>query len=72
VRSRAAVAGVAVGFVAVLAVWLPAQLGRTLLAWPWYAPLGTCVTVAVGLAADRGIPKHEIRNSKQSPIPNPK
>jgi SSS family transporter len=46
--SAAALAGLVVGFGSVLAVWL-----STRLAWPWYAPLGTLVTVAVALLLDR-------------------
>jgi SSS family transporter len=48
VGSRAALAGVVVGFATVLAVWL-----ATPLAWPWYAPVGTLVTVVVALLLDR-------------------
>ncbi len=48
VRSAAALAGLVVGFGTVLALWL-----RTPLAWPWYAPLGTLITVAVALFVDR-------------------
>jgi SSS family transporter len=48
VDSRAALAGVVVGFLTVLDVWL-----RGGLAWPWYAVVGTLVTVAVALVVDR-------------------
>jgi SSS family transporter len=47
----AALTGLVVGLLAVLAVWLPRQFDRPGLAWPWYAPIGTGVTVAVALAA---------------------
>ncbi len=47
VGSGAALLGLVAGFAAVLAVWLPTVRGETLLAWPWYAPVGTAVTVAV-------------------------
>jgi SSS family transporter len=47
VGSRAALAGLVVGFAAVSAVWL-----GTALAWPWYAPVGTLVTVGVALLLD--------------------
>jgi SSS family transporter len=53
VRSAAALAGLALGFLAVLAVWLPSNWGQPLLAWPWYAPVGTIVTVTVALACDK-------------------
>jgi SSS family transporter len=48
VASRAALAGLVVGFLAVLSVWR-----QTLVAWPWYAPIGTLVTVGVALLLDR-------------------
>jgi SSS family transporter len=47
VGSRAALVGLAVGFLTVLTVW-----SLTKLAWPWYAPIGTAVTVLAALAAD--------------------
>ncbi|MCI0378859.1 MAG: sodium:solute symporter [Gemmataceae bacterium] len=53
VRSEAALAGVACGFSAVLALWLPSTRGTTLLAWPWFAPVGAVTTVAVALLADK-------------------
>ena len=56
VRSGAALVGMVCGFAAVLAVWLPSLppfLNRTLLAWPWFAPLGAGTTVVVALVADR-------------------
>jgi SSS family transporter len=49
VSSRAALVGLVVGFGAVTAAWLPSTWGKTLLAWPWYAPLGTATTVAAAL-----------------------
>jgi solute:Na+ symporter, SSS family len=52
VSSGAALAGLAAGLAAVLAVWLPSAWGRTVVAWPWYAPIGTGVTIAVALAAN--------------------
>ena len=48
VGSGAALAGLVVGFLTVLTVWL-----TTPLAWPWYAPVGTLVTVGVALLLDR-------------------
>lgn len=63
VRSAAALTGLVAGFLAVVAVWLPSlpflRARFTFLeeipalAWPWYAPVGTLVTVTVGLLADR-------------------
>lgn len=51
VSSRAALVGLAAGFVAVSAAWWSAAL-----AWPWYAPVGTVTTVAVALAVSRAFP----------------
>ena len=48
VDSRAALAGLVVGFLTVLTVWLLSYL-----AWPWYAPLGTLVTVGTALLVDK-------------------
>jgi SSS family transporter len=48
VTSRAALAGLVAGFVTVLCVWL-----WTPLAWPWYACVGTLITVGVALLLDR-------------------
>jgi solute:Na+ symporter, SSS family len=53
VGSGAALAGLVVGFLAVLAV----RVG-TPVAWPWYAPIGTLTTVAVALVLDRAILSH--------------
>lgn len=52
VRPAAALTGMLAGFLAVLAVWLTDIRGTPLMAWPWYAPIGTSVTVALGLLAD--------------------
>jgi SSS family transporter len=54
VRPAAALAGLVAGFVAVCFVWRPI-LGLEagpLLAWPWYAPVGSLTTVLVALAVD--------------------
>jgi Na+/proline symporter len=53
VRSNCALAGLLLGFGTVLAV----KLG-TPVAWPWYAPIGTLVTVAGALALDRSVSTH--------------
>jgi SSS family solute:Na+ symporter len=50
VRSWAALTGMVCGFVTVLVVWLPTVYGKpALVAWPWYAPIGTGTTVLVAL-----------------------
>ena len=54
VRSHAAVVGLGAGFLAVLSLWLPSTWGPTVLAWPWYAPLGAFVAFTWGyFLADR-------------------
>ncbi len=58
VESWAALTGLVVGFAALLAVWLPPRFGYVGLAWPWYAPIGTCVTVAVALAVQAVSNRH--------------
>jgi SSS family transporter len=58
VPSRAALTGLVAGFLAVSLVWLPSLWGVTVLAWPWFAPIGTSVTVAIALAvgiAEKGL-----------------
>ena len=62
-RSEAALVGLILGFVTVLGV----KLG-TSIAWPWYAPIGTLVTVAAALALDRSVLSHG-SPSDRSPEP---
>lgn len=52
VSSVAALFGLGVGFAAVAAVWLPTTAGETLVAWPWYAPIGALTTFVVGFVVD--------------------
>jgi SSS family transporter len=55
VGSRAALGGLVAGFVTVLLVWLtslPIWPWNFPVAWPWYAPIGTLVTVEVALHLD--------------------
>jgi SSS family transporter len=49
VASWAALAGLVAGFAVVFVIWLPPLWPGGALAWPWYAPVGTIVTVAVAL-----------------------
>jgi SSS family transporter len=56
VRSGAALAGLLVGFVVVASLWVPELSGRVVLAWPWYAPIGTAVTVGVSLLVNKVLP----------------
>jgi SSS family transporter len=53
VRSRSALLGLVSGVLFVVPLWLLNALGRPLLAWTWYAPVGTLVTFLVGLFLDR-------------------
>lgn len=49
----AAIAGLLTGFAAVTAAWLPSTWNEPVLAWPWFAPLGCSVTVAVAVLLGR-------------------
>jgi solute:Na+ symporter, SSS family len=57
VQSWAALVGLLCGFLAVLSVWLPSVFGQPLLAWPWFAPVGTGTTVLVALLANQIVPR---------------
>jgi SSS family solute:Na+ symporter len=61
VASDAALAGLLMGAMVVLCAWLPSTWGSPVVAWPWYAPIGTGVTVAVALTA------HRLRRHNGSP-----
>ena len=50
ISSNAALFGLLVGFLTVMTVYLPGTLGNPLVAWPWYAPIGTLSTVGTTLA----------------------
>jgi solute:Na+ symporter, SSS family len=59
VRSSSALFGLVVGFVAVLCAWqLPPLWNQPALAWPWFAPIGSIVTVLVALIVDRLRPSY--------------
>jgi Na+/proline symporter len=49
VSSVAALIGMVLGFIAVLTVYIPATLGNAVVAWPFYAPIGTITTVLTAL-----------------------
>lgn len=58
VSSRSALIGAVVGFVAVCLVWLPifpnaSGVRQALLAWPWYAPVGSLTTVVTAWLLDK-------------------
>jgi len=58
VQSWAALTGLVAGFLTVLAVWLLPRFGYVGLAWPWYAPIGTSVTVLVALVVQAVSDRH--------------
>lgn len=60
VRSWAALAGLVVGFLAVLGVWLPSVFGSPLLAWPWFAPVGAGTTVVTALLLNASVRRPKI------------
>lgn len=53
VNSRAALFGMSVGFVMTGTLWIAWLSGRGIVAWPWFAPIGTLTTAAVALVIDR-------------------
>lgn len=53
ISSTAALFGMLIGFCAVMGVYIPGTLGRPIVAWPWFAPIGTISTVIVTLLANR-------------------
>ena len=57
ISSNAALFGLLVGFLTVMTVYLPGTLGNPLVAWPWYAPIGTLSTVGTTLALNYLFPK---------------
>lgn len=52
VAAKAALVGLVCGALAVLGVWLPTLLGSPVLAWPWFAPVGTGTTVITALTVN--------------------
>jgi Na+/proline symporter len=49
-RQAHAIAGIASGVATVTVIWL---LARAEVAWPWFVPIGTAVTFAVGWTLSR-------------------
>lgn len=66
VSSRSAIVGMIFGFVvagALFAFWMSDPKGEGILAWPWFAPIGTLTTIGVAIVADfigigHGSPDH--------------
>jgi SSS family transporter len=56
IPSVAAIVGLVCGFVAVMGVWLPAQFGTAILAWPWFALVGSVTTVGVAILLSLFLP----------------
>jgi hypothetical protein len=48
----AALVGLLIGMAVVLAVWVPTNWKYTIVAWPWYAPIGAVTTAGVALLTD--------------------
>jgi SSS family transporter len=53
VSSQSALVGMLVGFIVTGTFWIAWINGRTILAWPWFAPIGTLTTAGVALILDR-------------------
>jgi SSS family transporter len=75
VSSTAALIGLVTGFVVVFGVWLPGNWRREpLLAYPWFAPLGAGVTVAIAWFVEwaRGLHGSPADRSAQSGLDAPR
>jgi SSS family solute:Na+ symporter len=49
ISSTAALLGMLFGFCVVMAAYIPSAMGKPIVAWPWYAPIGTLSTVVMTL-----------------------
>lgn len=49
---RAALIGLIAGLAAVLAVWIPTNWDKIIVAWPWYAPIGALTTACVAFLVE--------------------
>jgi SSS family transporter len=61
VAARSAIAGMIVGFIvtgALFAFWMAAPNGKQVLAWPWFAPIGTLTTIGIAFVTDHIGPAH--------------
>lgn len=56
VGSNAALTGMVCGFLSVMAVYIPGVLGHPILAWPWFALVGSTGTVVVALVVQTFTP----------------
>jgi Na+/proline symporter len=57
ISSTAALLGMLFGFCVVMAAYIPSAMGKPIVAWPWYAPIGTLSTVVMTLALNAFQPK---------------
>jgi SSS family solute:Na+ symporter len=80
VRTEAAIAGLVIGFAAVLMVFLPSAVpavadvwyrmtGISHLAWPWYAPVGCGVTVVAALLVSALLGHSNGQSANRGPQP---
>jgi len=67
-NEKAALAGVMVSIVSVGTVAALNSLGILSLFWPWFVPLGFCVSLSAGFAADTiaGVMRRGLRSSSKS------
>ena len=63
---RSAIVGMIAGISVVAAIW---WLARSSVAWPWFVPIGTAVTMTVGWALGRGstLPESDRAHTSSSP-----
>ena len=55
ISSSAALFGMLFGFCAVMAAYIPGAMGKPIVAWPWYAPIGTISTVFITLIINKAL-----------------
>ena len=55
ISSAAALFGMLFGFCAVMAAYIPGAMGKPIVAWPWYAPIGTISTVFITLIINKAL-----------------
>jgi len=57
ISSSAALLGMLFGFCVVMAAYIPSAINKPVVAWPWYAPIGTMSTVVMTLVINAFRPK---------------
>lgn len=58
--SSAALWGMLFGFSMVMAAYVANAMGKPIVAWPWYAPIGTLSTVLMTLIINLGLPPESV------------